>query len=85
MAIFNYAMKDHLGVRFTPLAVASQVVAGMNYIFICSGIPVVLHPEAKLYAVKISTQLGHCVAPIVRIESINEIDIPGLVNEKNPA
>lgn len=77
-AIFKYAMKDHLGMRFNPIAVASQATEDANYIFICSGTPVVLHPETKLYAVKICTHLAPCIAPEMKIESINEINIPAL-------
>lgn len=33
--IFESAMKGHVGVDFKPVAVASQVVNGVNYIFIC--------------------------------------------------
>jgi len=78
-AVFEYAMKDHVGMSFKPVAVATQVVNGINYIFICTGAPVVLHPETKLYAVKIHTQFAHSAVPKVEIESINEIDISQLI------
>ncbi len=81
MAVFNYAMKDQVGMNLKPLAVASQVVNGVNYIFVCSGSPVVAHPETKLYAVKIYTKFAHSVAPTVEIESFNEIDVAKLIAE----
>lgn len=36
-AIFNEAMKGLVGVTYTPESVATQVVAGTNYKFICKG------------------------------------------------
>ncbi len=78
-AVFEYAMKDHVGMDFKPVAVATQVVNGINYLFICTGAPVVLNPETKLYAVKIYTQFAHSVAPKVEIQSIEEIDINQLI------
>lgn len=79
MAVFEYAMKDHVGMDFKPVAVATQVVNGINYIFICTGSPVVLNPETKLYAVKIYTQFAHSVAPKVELVSIDEIDVGRLI------
>ncbi|MCM1118603.1 MAG: hypothetical protein NC543_04505 [bacterium] len=78
-AVFEYAMKDHVGMNFEPVAVATQVVNGINYIFICTGSPVVLHPETELYAVQIYTQFAHSVAPKVEIKSIEQIDVAKLV------
>lgn len=39
-AIFNEATKSLLGVKYQALAVAQQVVAGMNYCFLCQATPV---------------------------------------------
>jgi hypothetical protein len=35
MAVFNKATSGFVGVKYTPNAVASQVVAGTNYCFLC--------------------------------------------------
>ena len=34
--VFKEALKDLLGVEYTPLAVATQVVSGINYSFFCN-------------------------------------------------
>lgn len=81
LAVFNYAMKGYVGMHFEPVAVASQVVNGTNYIFVCTGKPVVLHPETKLYAVRIFTKFAHSVAPTVDIKAIEEIDIANLISK----
>jgi hypothetical protein len=75
LAIFKAALKGHYGVDFKPVAVASQVVNGTNYVFICIGEPVVAHPVASLYAVKIYTHFAHSVAPSIEVTEIKEIDI----------
>jgi len=36
MKVFNEAVQGLLGVHYTPVAVAKQVVAGMNYSFFCN-------------------------------------------------
>lgn len=36
MNVFNQALEGLLGVDYTPLAVSTQVVAGMNYKFFCN-------------------------------------------------
>lgn len=36
MNVFNQALEGLLGVNYTPLAVSTQVVAGMNYKFFCN-------------------------------------------------
>ena len=79
LAIFNKAMENHLGVDFKPVAVASQVVNGTNYLFICVGRPVVAQPTAALYAIKIYTHFAHSVAPVVEVKEIKEIDVKELV------
>ena len=76
--IFESAMKGHVGVDFKPVAVASQGVNGGNYIFICTGTLVVLHPQTKLYAVKIFTKFENG-ASTLEIQGIDEIDVASLV------
>ena len=41
---FAQAMKDFVGVAYTPVAVAQQLVAGMNYRFFCNATPAVEYP-----------------------------------------
>jgi len=49
--VFEKAMKGFVGVHYTPLAFATQVVAGTNYSFLSKGKPV--YPNAADIAVKI--------------------------------
>lgn len=49
--IFKKALAGLLGVGYTPLAVATQVVAGTNYCFLCKAVVVV--PNAPESAAKI--------------------------------
>ncbi len=53
MKIFKEAINGLVGVNYTPLAVASQVVNGTNYDFFCNG--QVVRPNAlnRAYLVKI--------------------------------
>ena len=50
-AIFDKAMAGLLGVGYRPLIVASQVVAGTNYLFMCNAQIVV--PGATTYPVEV--------------------------------
>lgn len=52
MAAFKEALKGHVGVNYTPLAVASQLVSGMNYRFLCGA--QVVYPDAPHYAALVS-------------------------------
>jgi hypothetical protein len=79
MALFNTAMKHHYGIKLNPVAVASQIVNGYNYIYICVGTPVVANPVAALYAVKIFAHFAHSVAPTIEVTGIEEIDISKLI------
>lgn len=56
IALFNEAMNLQ-GVHYEPLLVATQVVSGMNYRFICNAEMVVLNPEPYLAQVTIFTPL----------------------------
>ncbi|HVG58050.1 MAG TPA: hypothetical protein VNA24_05805 [Hyalangium sp.] len=49
--VFKEALKGFAGVDYTPLAVATQVVAGTNYCFLCKG--VLVTPGAQQTAVKL--------------------------------
>jgi hypothetical protein len=79
MALFNAAMKHQCGIKLNPVAVASQIVNGYNYIYICVGTPVVANPVASLYAVKIFAHFAHSVAPTIEVTGIEEIDISKLI------
>lgn len=46
--VFEQALKGLVGVRYTPLAFATQVVAGLNYCFLCEG--QVVSPENPEFA-----------------------------------
>lgn len=49
--VYEEALKGFVGVGYTPLAFATQVVAGMNYCFLCKG--VLATPGAQQTAVKL--------------------------------
>lgn len=67
---FDEAMEGLLGVDYTPVAVAQQVVAGMNYSFFCNA--KVVYPEAPNQAaiINIFKPLGGKKAVRIGIESI---------------
>ncbi len=44
-SVFNEALEGFCGVSYTPLAVATQVVAGINYCFLCKA--VIVYPGAS--------------------------------------
>jgi hypothetical protein len=50
-AIFDKAMADLKGVGYTPLIVASQVVAGTNYLYMCNA--QVVAPGTPAYPVEV--------------------------------
>ncbi|WP_455654516.1 hypothetical protein [Phascolarctobacterium sp.] len=80
LKIFEYALKDHIGVDFKPVIVASQVTNGTNYLFVCTGKIVVPNTETKLYAVKIYTKFSHSVAPTVELKDIVQIPVESLLD-----
>lgn len=49
--VFKTALHGLVGVGYTPVAVAHQVVAGMNYSFLCKAQPV--YPNAVEFAAKV--------------------------------
>jgi hypothetical protein len=49
--VFDQALKGLVGVSYTPLAFATQVVAGTNYCFLCQG--KVVYPGAPELAAKV--------------------------------
>ena len=67
--VFKEAMEHIVGVKYTPVAVATQVVAGMNYCFICEG--QVVYPGSPETAFKIYIYVPPQEKPqIVAIERI---------------
>ena len=46
--VFDQALKGFVGVKYTPLAFATQVVAGLNYCFLCKA--QVVAPGTSEYA-----------------------------------
>jgi hypothetical protein len=64
--VFNTALLGFMGVKYIPLAVATQVVAGTNYCFLCKGI------TSDLHATEIVTKV-HIYQPLEGDAHISEI------------
>lgn len=67
---FNEAFKGLLGVKYTPVAVSQQVVAGMNYSFFCNTETITEHPVIGIALVSIFKPLKG-EASIIKINEIN--------------
>jgi hypothetical protein len=80
MEIFKAALKGVVGFDYKPVAVASQIVAGVNYLFICTGKPVVAKPVEGLYVVKIFAKLPSSAGADFEIKDIKELDLADLAN-----
>lgn len=52
MEVFNSSMGKIIGVNYEPIAVSTQVVAGMNYRFLCNA--EITYPNAFKYTVLIT-------------------------------
>lgn len=52
-ALFRRVTENLTGVEYTPESVATQVVAGLNYRFICTARTVTLHPETYRAAITV--------------------------------
>lgn len=63
--VFNAALKDFVGVAYEPLQVASQLVAGTNYCFICHAKTSTLHPQEYNAQVMIFAPLPGAGTPII--------------------
>ena len=50
---FEAALKKHVGVKYAPLLVATQVVSGTNYCFICNGVTVTEEPAESAAVIHI--------------------------------
>lgn len=68
--VFHQATEGLLGVKYVPLAVSTQIVAGENFIFLSSA--EVVHPSAQphLVAVYVYQPLGGKPPYVTRIENI---------------
>lgn len=49
--VFDQAFEGFTGAVYSPLAVATQVVQGTNYCFLCTG--KVVYPDAQKFAAKV--------------------------------
>ena len=67
---FNEALEGFIGVTYTPVAVSTQVVNGMNYNFFCNATPVIAHPFNRATIVSIYKPLEG-KAHITNIKIIN--------------
>ncbi|OPX54301.1 hypothetical protein SAMN02745127_03018 [Oceanospirillum multiglobuliferum] len=63
MKVFQSAMEGLLGVQYSPVAVAQQVVAGMNYKFFCNAKEV--YPGAGNEAAMVSISLPVNQHPVI--------------------
>jgi hypothetical protein len=57
-AVFKKAFEDFVGVKYSPVAVATQVVAGMNYSFFCNAQGVYPHAVSQPAIVDIEAPLN---------------------------
>ena len=80
METFEAAMSELVGVDYLPVAVlATQVVSGTNYAYLCSGTAVVPNAPAKWYVVTIYKDLKGEAS----ILSIEEIDLDTIKTKEN--
>jgi len=49
--VFHEALSHLIGVKYVPLLVSTQVVAGTNFLYICNATPV--YPNAATYGVEV--------------------------------
>lgn len=69
--LFRTVTSKLVGVSYTPESVATQVVAGTNYRFICTAKPSTLHPETYRAEVIVFQPLpGRGEAKITKIERL---------------
>lgn len=72
MEVFSEALRGFTGVKYTPVTVATQVVAGTNYCFLCDAVTVTKEPEkfrAYVYIFRpLPSQGEPYITDIVRLE-----------------
>lgn len=81
LKVFEQAFSGFVGVKYTPLEVSTQIVAGTNYRFICraetmTATPVIFHAEVCIFK---PLQGDPCITQIVRLENHNDIQEKGNV------
>lgn len=72
-AVFEYVTKDMYGVDYELKAVASQIVNGINYKFICISKIAVPYAQPELVMIEVYTKFAHSVAPIVKVNKITKL------------
>ncbi len=79
--IFDKAVNGMTGVSYRPVALlATQVVAGTNYVFLCQGTTVTIKPVNRWYVLTVYENL----AKKVSLLSIKEIRLTDIKTEKEP-
>ena len=82
--IFNRATEKQVGVEFKPVALlAEQVVAGMNYVYLCQVTPSVLTTKTTKKAWLILTAYKSLQNSVV-LESAGRISISSIYTKNNP-
>lgn len=67
---FDEATNGLVGVGYEPVAVATQVVSGMNYRFFCNSTTVTAHPSTDAAIVEVHQDLnGH--SKLVEVKSVD--------------
>lgn len=74
LEIFIEAIKDYKGVTFQPMLVATQIVAGINYRFVCNAEAVVLNPISYLAQVTIFKPLPSAKFTDPVVTNIKKLD-----------
>ena len=72
-AVFEHITKSLLGVDYELKAVATQVVNGINYKFICISKIVVPYAQPELTMIEAYTKFAHSVAPIIKVNKITKL------------
>jgi hypothetical protein len=85
--LFNTVMKKHVGVGYTALAVASQIVAGENYCFLCKARPATQNPTefaAEVYIYQPLNDPKHTQAHVTRLVQLKAQSQPFSILRKAP-
>lgn len=69
-AILDQALNGILGSTFEPISVATQVVNGVNYVFIAKSTPIVPNPVIKLVKIFVSSKPAGSPPKLDKIEDI---------------
>lgn len=64
-AVFNYAVKDLLGVEYDLKAVSTHVINGINYKFVCVVKFIVPYAQPEFVIIDVYTKFRHSIAPII--------------------